>query len=54
MVRFEGEVSRIQEVYLGVRIVAGVSLGTRRNEEGIVLAPDRQSIRVPEYKLIVT
>ena len=44
--RFEGKVPRVVKHYFGLRIVALVSLGTWRDKEGIVLAPDCEGRRL--------
>src|SRR5476649_2167045 len=43
--RFEGKVPRVVKHYFGLGIVALISLGTGRDKEGIVLAPNRESRR---------
>ena len=45
MVGLKGEMSGIEKVDLRIRAVAPISFGSRRDEEGVVLAPDRQNGR---------
>src|SRR5476651_2388458 len=41
-VGFQGEVAGVEQLHHGVGVIAFVGMGARRDEEGIVLAPDHQ------------
>ena len=45
MVRFQGEVSGVEEVHFGVGVVALECLGARRQEERVILAPHGEQRR---------
>jgi len=42
---FQREMAGVEELHLGVRIVAPERLGSRRQEERVVPAPDREQRR---------
>src|SRR5215469_18817686 len=52
-VRLQREVTRVEEADIGTGDVAFVRFGSRRQEERVVLAPDRQQRRLmlPEVRL---
>src|SRR5690625_5590955 len=50
---FEGEMPGIQKLHLGFRQVTLISLGTRRQKERIMLAPDNQASRLICSKILL-
>ena len=51
--RLQREMTGVKELHHGVRIVALERFGAGRNEEGIVLAPDREERRLVLAELVL-